>query len=223
MGISDGSSFSDIFASFQRDLVDFTSETGRQRLIECLALLSYEIQKINTRQRVYAAALRAQGVSLPPSLSNLIDHMPRQAVIDARDSLDAIDGFYPLEYGADAAYRWTGPGREVSFRAWVDRSGPTILEVALYSFGDPRNHDSIQLRVDGEPVRVISGEKVIRSDPIHIRSTNGPTEIRLDIPFSFCPKDQGESDSRELRIAFSKLTLTSAVLEPHELPQSSVL
>ena len=200
-------SFAQIHKELQNEVGQLETDSSRAKLIDVLATLAFEIKRIQQRQRVYAAALRAQGVIMGPELTSLLEQMPKHATIDARDAFDSMNGIYQLEYGEFGAYRWTGPTKETSFRAWIDRGIPITLEANMFSFGDPRNRSDITLTIDGASVPLVCGEKLIRSEPFPIREGVGATEIIFSVPHAFCPKDQGGDDPRELRMAFHKLTL----------------
>ncbi|HWL83077.1 MAG TPA: hypothetical protein VNR89_19170 [Roseomonas sp.] len=203
-------SYSDILKGIQEELARGSDEEARGKICEQIAMLSFEMAKLKQKQKVYAAALRRQGSGTPGGASHAASDLPQFAQIDMRDALDALDGFYALEYGNEGPYRWTGPGSTVRFRVWVDRSVPMQLDATMYSFGDERNRSEITLKVNGVEVPVRCGDKVIRSEAFPVSDETGATEIMFNIPHIFRPADQGQEDTRMLGVAFAGLKISPA-------------
>ncbi|MDJ0390421.1 hypothetical protein QMO56_20100 [Roseomonas sp. E05] len=203
-------SYSDILKGVQEELAHKPEEEARGKLCEQIAMLNFELAKLKQKQKVYAAALRRQGSVTRGGASPAASDLPQFAEVDMRDALDALDGFYALEYGNDGPYRWTGPGSTVRFRVWVDRSVPMQLDAVMYSFGDERNRSDITLKVDGVEVPVRFGDKVIRSEAFPVNDETGATEIMFNIPHIFRPADRGQEDQRLLGVAFAGLKISPA-------------
>jgi hypothetical protein len=198
-------SYAEIHERILTDIGDLASEEGRHRLVDLLSSMQFELNRLKTRHRALLTSLRFQAPEPNPQVASLVEKMPRRVVVDARDSLDTIDGFYDLEYAGTTAFRWTGPGPDVTFRAWIDRSVPVVMDLSFVSLGDSRNAGNIELWVDGARVPLSFGETSIRSAPLPRGRSDAATEAVLRIPYSFLPKYQGTEDERELGIAFVRV------------------
>jgi hypothetical protein len=200
-------SYSEILQEIQKELSDKSGDDFKRIVCERLAALYFDIAKIKKKQQSYASAMRLQRSFEGDSegSSKLSQHFE----VDMRDAVDAIEGFYSLEYGENGPYRWTGVGPTATFRAWIDRSIPMHLDAAVRSFGDERNRADITLLVDGVEVPVRCGDKTIRSEAFPISNSKAATEIVFRIPHTFRPQDQGESDMRTLGVCFEKLQVVS--------------
>ncbi|WP_141563254.1 hypothetical protein [Teichococcus rhizosphaerae] len=190
---------------------DKSGEELKAGVCEQLAILSFEIARLKQKQKAYAAALRNPEAPASPGPSEAIMQLPSLAEIDMREALDALDGFYPLEYAEDGPYRWTGPNATARFQVWIDRSVPVQLDALMFSFGDERNRAEITLLVDGVTVPVHCGDKMIRSDPFPVTPDVAASEIIFHIPHTFCPAERGEEDSRRLGVAFRSVKIKPAI------------
>jgi hypothetical protein len=176
--------YSEIRDQINRELVDLTLPDARKYLIEHLAELKFELNRLKEHQRILLAALRARDI-----LVREVHHsqllMPADSIeLDLRDVLDTADGFYDVEWDDDVAFRWTGPGRDTVIRAWLDRSLPMLFEIGLVSYGDQRNRGAVALSVDGVPVAIKeSGDKLLRSDPLPVVRGSLFTEVGIHVPW----------------------------------------
>lgn len=201
-------SYSEILKEIEAEIKNTPEDEAKVKFCEQLAMLRFEISNIKQKQKVGAVALRHQGGTARPGVSDALQQMPPFAEVDMRDALDALDGFYALEYNSEGPYRWTGPGATVKFRVWVDRSVPVQMDAMLLSFGDERNRGEITLRVDGIEIGLHCGDRVIRSDAFPTTTAVGMTEIIFNIPHLFSPQEKGEDDTRSLGVAFRSLRLS---------------
>lgn len=138
--------------------------------------------------------------------------LPDQFEIAADELLPVHDGFYRLEWGPEGAFRWTGPGPEVRFEAWVDRAAPLVATVQLFHFGVPANAKDLAVEVDGiaYPLARQGNGKLLRSEPIAARAKEGPTSLVLRVAHLHSPAARGGSDTRNLGVAFQRLRLERA-------------
>lgn len=138
--------------------------------------------------------------------------LPTTFEIAADQLLPVQDGFYQLEWGPEGAFRWTGPGPEVRFEAWIDRSAPLVATLRLFHLGIPANARDLTLEVDGatHPLLRQGAEKVFRAGPIAPRAAAGPTCLTLHVAHVHRPADRGLSDKRTLGVAFQRLRLAPA-------------
>jgi hypothetical protein len=200
-------SYSEILKEIQKELCDKSDDEFRRIISERLAALHFELVKIKKKQQSYASAMRLQRSFEGDAVSDM--KLARHFEFDMRDAVDAIEGFYPLEYGEGGPYRWTGLGPTATFRAWLDRSVPMYLDAAVRSFGDERNRADVTLLVDGIEIPVRCTDKNIRSEAFPVSNSKAATEVVFRIPHTFCPQDRGESDSRTLGVCFEKLQVVS--------------
>ena len=125
--------------------------------------------------------------------------------LDARDFVDAADGFHNLEYdGQGTAYRWTGPGHFTRARFHIDRSVPVAVALRLSSLGVHTDLDRITVDVDGTvyPMRRLGGQGIaLGAGPVPPREEGGLTELFFHIPRLFSPSDTGFNDERKLGVA----------------------
>jgi hypothetical protein len=144
----------------------------------------------------------------PPPPHSLPDHFD----IAADQLLPTQDGFYQLEWGPEGALRWTGPGPDVLFEAWIDRSAPLVATLRLFHFGTPANAKDLTIDIDGVVHRMTrqGSEKLLRSDPIAPRPGDSLTRIKLRVPHLHSPADRGQTDKRILGVAFQRLLLERA-------------
>lgn len=138
--------------------------------------------------------------------------LPAFFEIAADELLPVQDGFYQLEWGPEGAFRWTGPGPEVHFEAWIDRSRPLAVTLRLFHFGMAQNAQDLMLDVDGTtyPLFRKGDDKILHAAPIAPRPTVGPTALTLRVSHPHCPADQGRPDKRLLGVAFQRLRLDRA-------------
>ncbi|WP_244459218.1 hypothetical protein [Roseomonas fluvialis] len=184
-----------------------------------LAALRAEVADLRARVESYerilqlhdaalAAAPPAPAAAPPPPSPDLPHHFE----IAADQLLPAQDGFYQLEWGPEGAFRWTGPSEEVGFDAWVDRSRPLVATLRLFHLGTPANANSLAIEVDGVayPLTRDGKDKLLRSDPIQPRSSDGPTRLTLRVPHMHSPAARGAADRRVLGVAFQRLRIEPA-------------
>ena len=138
--------------------------------------------------------------------------LPAFFEIAADELLPVQDGFYQLEWGPEGAFRWTGPGTEVHFEVWIDRTRPLAAMLRLFHFGTPQNAQDLMLDVDGNSYPLIrkGEERILRAGPIAPRPATGPTLLTLRVAHPHCPADQGRPDNRMLGVAFQRLRLDRA-------------
>jgi len=151
------------------------------------------------------AALPAEA-PLPPAA------LPTRYDVTADQLLAAQDGFYQLEWGPEGAFRWTGPGADVHFEAWIDRSAPLVATLQLFHFGAPPNAQEMTLLVDGTTYALSRQDngKVLTSEPIAPAEADGPTRVTLRVPHVHSPSSRGAKDRRVLGVAFQRLTIDRA-------------
>ncbi|MEO3475449.1 hypothetical protein AAFN86_26595 [Roseomonas sp. CAU 1739] len=136
--------------------------------------------------------------------------LPSDYEIAADQLLPAQDGFYQLEWGPEGAFRWTGPGEDVHFEAWLDRSAPLRATLTLFHFGTPANAKDMTILVDGIAVTLEreGAGKVLHAAPIPPRDGDGPTLFTLHVPHVHSPAAaRGAADRRRLGIAFQRLRI----------------
>jgi hypothetical protein len=193
-------SYSEIRDQIDRDLADLTLPDARKYLIEQLAELRFEVNRVKEYQRTLLAALRARDILVREHPHT---EQPRPAVsidLDLRDVVDAADGFHDVEWDEDVALRWTGPGHDTVIRAWLDRSIPTLFEIELVSYGDKRNRGTVALSVDGAPVAIKEiRDKRLRSDQLPVIGASLYTEIGIHVPWLTGPAASAEHDARANR------------------------
>lgn len=133
--------------------------------------------------------------------------LPATYEIAADQLLPAQDGFYQLEWGPEGAFRWTGPGEEVHFEAWIDRSAPLQATLTIFHFGTPANSKEMTIEVDGNKYSLQreGNSKVLRSEAIAPREGDTPTRFTLHVPHLHSPSTRGFADKRRLGIAFQRL------------------
>ena len=156
-----------------------------------------------------APTLPAEGTARPdPGTAGL----PRRFEAEAAEMLRSGDGFHALEWGRAGAFRWTGPGHDARFEAWLDRTGPLRATLSLLQIGDPANETALELLVDGVPhaLRRDTASNAFRAGPIAPRERGGPTEIRLRVPFLHWPAQSGAMDRRTLGVCFQRLVIEPA-------------
>ncbi|MBR0649934.1 hypothetical protein GXW78_09685 [Roseomonas terrae] len=182
---------------------DAASDTERLRA---------EVAELRARLDSYERILQLRDAALPATAtpaSAETTALPTTHDIAADQLLPAQDGFYQLEWGPDGALRWTGPDHDVHFEAWIDRSAPLIATFRLFHFGTPDNAKALAIEVDGQryPLHHQGPGKVMRSEPIAPRDTDGPTRVTLHVPHIHSPSDHGAADRRRLGVAFQTLRL----------------
>jgi len=181
-----------------------------------LPALRAEIATLRARLDALERLLQLRDAALGPAPSFSpgaeAPALPASFEIAADELLPVHDGFYQLEWGPEGAFRWTGPGTEVHFEAWIDRSRPLAATLRVFHFGLPQNAHDLVLEVDGLPYPLIrqGEEKILRAGPIAPRATSGPTLLTLRIAHLHSPADHGLADKRILGIAFQRLRLERA-------------
>lgn len=139
--------------------------------------------------------------------------LARSVSIPASGFIDAGDGFYSLEHGADGRpFRWTGPTAEPHVTVWVDRSQPIQVEVAFAALGRSPVDAPLEVRVDGvaHPLRPVETGLRRLAGPIPPRAGAGATEIVLHAPILFSPQQEGSADTRVLGFAVHEIVVTPA-------------
>jgi hypothetical protein len=172
---------------------------------------SYE-RILQLRDAALAAAPPAPAPATLPAPSPPPPDLPHQFEIAADQLLPAQDGFYQLEWGPEGAFRWTGPSEDVGFDAWVDRSRPLVATLRLFHLGTPANAKGLAIEVDGVayPLTRDGKDKLLRSDPIQPRASDGPTRLTLRVPHMHSPAARGAADKRMLGVAFQRLRIEPA-------------
>ncbi|WP_198372070.1 hypothetical protein [Roseomonas rosulenta] len=162
------------------------------------------------------AALDAAPTPAPPATPQAAPQaalpLPDHFDIAADQLLPIQDGFYQLEWGPEGAFRWTGPGHDVGFEAWLDRSVPLVATLRLFHFGTPANAKELVLEVDGATYALSrdGNDKILRSEPIAPRPGDGPTCLTLRVPHLHSPAARGAADRRVLGVAFQRLRVEPA-------------
>jgi hypothetical protein len=140
-----------------------------------------------------------------------LTRLPRFVVIEADHLLQPRDGFYGVEYTAgNVAFRWTGPSTQFSFNLFIDRSHGAELRLDALSCIDFERQRKMRLLVDGESVPVSidpheGGFVVLAKLPQRCGVSN--TNLVFILPVVLVPPES--TDSRELGIAFSQLSVTA--------------
>lgn len=181
----------------------------RAEVADLRARLDSHERILQLRDAALAAAPPAPAVAPPPApAADLPDHFD----IAADQLLPVQDGFYQLEWGPEGAFRWTGPGQDVGFDAWLDRTRPLVATLRLFHFGTPANAKDLTLEVDGVayPLAREGKEKLFRSDPIQPRPGTGPTRLTLRVAHMHSPAARGAADKRMLGVAFQQLRVAPA-------------
>lgn len=204
--------------------MDPTSDVEARTLLQCIddiATLRAEVAALRARLECHEhilqirdsaqASLMAVARSQPlPEISRAAPSaLPTHFDIAADQLLPAGDGFYQLEWGPEGALRWTGPGNDVHFEAWIDRSAPLIATFHFFHFGTPANAKDLTIEVDGAryALQREGTGKILRSEPIAPRAGDGPTRVTLNVPHTHSPSDRGAADKRRLGVAFQRLRL----------------
>jgi hypothetical protein len=182
-----------------------------------LAALRAEVADLRARVESYERILQLRDAALspaapPPPAAVDAPALPDHFDIAADQLLPVHDGFYQLEWGPEGAFRWTGPGAEVRFEAWLDRALPLRATLRLFHFGVPRNARDLVLDIDGiaYPLTREGEEKVLRSDPIAPRPGDAPTRLTLRVAHVHSPSASGKPDKRMLGVAFQRLRIDRA-------------
>jgi hypothetical protein len=168
--------------------------------IESLETLRAELARLKAE----VEALRKAGVGQGGAL-------PATAVVLANEALDAAHGFYPVERTEDGvAFCWTGPSPEFSFTVAVDRFAGADLRLEGINFIDFERQKDVRLSADGEavPVKVARGGIGITiTATLPARTGTEPTALAFALPVTITPA--GTADTRELGLAFFRLTVTA--------------
>jgi hypothetical protein len=138
--------------------------------------------------------------------------LPARFEAEAAEMLRMADGFHALEWGRAGAFRWTGPGHDARFEAFLDRSAPLKATLSLLQIGDPANEEALQLLVDGtaHALKRDTRSNAYFAGPIAPRERGGPTEIRLRVPYLHWPARTGGLDKRTLGVCFQRLVIEPA-------------
>jgi hypothetical protein len=189
-----------VIEDLERDLGDLSQPDNRRRVAEWIADLQLEQLRVKGLQATLLAALRARDVVAREGAGRTLAPPARLIELRARDAITVEGGVYPIAWDGAIAYRWTGPGAESVLRVWLDRSVPVVFEIALHSFGDPRNEDALELRVDGAPVALqAAGDKLLRSDGFPIVEGSLFTEIAIRTPWMSTEPTQATSKRSRAR------------------------
>jgi hypothetical protein len=176
--------YDELLARFQGILNDPGSAEGRKSLAEQLAELKFEVQLIKNFQQTLMAALRARDIVAQDRYDRAFVRPARLIELDPRDSFEASEGLLSYGWDGDVPYRWTGPGQDTILRVWLDRSIPVVTEVAVHTYGDPRNRGAVKLFADGALLEVTEvEEKLLRSEPFPVIDEVLYTEIRIHVPW----------------------------------------
>ncbi len=195
--------------------VDTEHASPRQSLEADLVALRTEVAQLRARLDDQERILQIRDAAFgPPTASSAPQvasaPLPIAYEIAADQLLPTQDGFYQLEWGPEGAFRWTGPGADVHFETWIDRSAPLHATVAIFHFGTPDNAKDMTVEVDGThyPLHREGSEKVLRSDPIAPRPGDGATRFTLHVPHIHSPASSGfNNDRRILGVAFQRLRI----------------
>lgn len=184
------------------------TESLRAEVAELRARIDAYERILQVRDAALAAERPAPPVASAPTKAPL----PPTFEIAADQLLPAHDGFYQLEWGPEGAFRWTGPGADVHFEAWLDRSAPLLATLRIFHFGTPANAKDLVLDVDGTPYPLtrVANEKVLKSDPIASRPGDGPTRLTVRVAHLHSPSQRGQADKRMLGVAFQRLRIERA-------------
>ncbi len=167
-------------------------------LKRCLAALSdYQA----SRDRLLALG-EAQAV---------VSRLPRFVIVEPDQLLRSQDGFYGVEHTANGTpFRWTGPSASFSFNLFIDRTHGADLALDALNCMDFGLQRKIRLVADGEPVPV----SIDPQEPAFTvlarlpeRAGVSGTNLVFFLPATLVPP--GSSDSRELGIAFGRLSVTA--------------
>lgn len=185
-----------------------------------LAALRAEVAELRARLEAHERILQIRAAAgeaadlVVPTMPPPAAHHPLATEFDitADQLLPVHDGFYQLEWGTEGAFRWTGPGQDVHFEAWLDRSAPLVATLHLFHFGTPANAKELTLEVDGATYALArqGTDKLLRSDPIAPRAGDGPTRMTLRVPHLHSPAARGQADRRTLGVAFQRLSIEPA-------------
>lgn len=151
----------------------------------------------------------APAATAAPATAAASAPLPAEFTIAADQLLPVQDGFYQLEWGPEGAFRWTGPGEDIAFETWIDRTAPLIATFRIFHFGTPANAKDMTVEVDGlsYALQREGNAKILRSEPIAPRDGDGPTCVTLHIPHMHSPSERGAADKRRLGIAFQRLRI----------------
>jgi hypothetical protein len=204
-------SYSEIRDQISRELTDLSTPAAREAVVEHLTELTFELGRIREQQRTVLAALRARDVLLRDRDGTTTVASAGPVELDARDALDGADGLHDIEWDEQNAYRWTGPGRDILFRVWLDRALPIVCEIGVLNYGDERNRRAISLTVDGFPVAIAeAGGDLLRSAAFPTADRSLFSEIGIHVPFLSGPAVSGaDGDQRVRGIAITRLRFLS--------------
>lgn len=179
------------------------------RLEARLAALEASVARLHARQ-----ALERHGDAVLARYP-AVDHagLAASVAIPASGFIDAGDGFYSLEHGADGqAFRWTGPTAKPRVTVWVDRSRPMQVAVSFVALGRSAVDAPLEITVDGVayPLRPVPSGLRRQAGPIPPRPQAGPTEIALLTPTMFSPQQEGLADTRVLGFAVHEIAVAPA-------------
>jgi len=221
-GVTAGPSHSQIEDRIRQGLAGVDPEAAREFLIRQLASLTTDLSQLRATQQSLLAAVRTRDVmaaTVPPALAAMTSELIE---LTPRDSLNPANGVHALEWDRDIAFRWTGPGHELRVQAWLDRRLPVVFELALLSYGDPRNEGALALSVDGVPLPLASaGDKLLRSAPLPLLGGSAFTEVVVRVPYLTsetvvakpsrrkAPQPAKADDPRVRGIAFTRLRFTA--------------
>ena len=176
-----------------QDLPSDEGGTALDRIAARIEGMRQEIAAIRDRVELFGRALQirdaalalgaiAPGAAPGPAATARPDMetagLPRRFEAEAAEMLRSADGFHALEWGRAGAFRWTGPGHDARFEAWIDRTAKLKAVLTLAQIGDAANETALELLVDGVayPLRRAPNENGFTTGPIAPRaSTNSRT------------------------------------------------
>lgn len=176
--------YSKVIDELDRDFGDLSKPENRGRVAQRIAKLELELHQMKGFQSTLIAALRARDVVAREGPGQTLAPPPRLIQLTARDALRAEGGLHPVEWDGQIAYRWTGPGEETVLRVWLDRTIPVVFEAVIYSYGDQRNRNALELRIDGSAIAFReAGEKLLQSEAFPVVAGSLYTEVAVRTPW----------------------------------------
>lgn len=145
----------------------------------------------------------------------VVARLPRFVIVEPDQLLRSQDGFYGVEHTANGIpFRWTGPSASFSFNLFIDRTHGADLRLDVLNCIDFGLQRKIRLVADGEPVPVTvdprePGFVVLALLPK--RAGTSSTNLVFFLPAALVPPES--SDSRELGVAFGRLSVTACAAQ----------
>jgi hypothetical protein len=123
------------------------------------------------------------------------------------------EGFYGLEYTNEGTpFRWTGPQRSFSFSICVNRTVPLAVELELMTMIDELRQRTLSLFVDGVPLPFrleADTAGYVGRAVLPVAPSKTITKLTFVVPTTLRAPSP-TSDSRELGVAFARLTICRA-------------